>query len=221
MEQGEREPQHPFSPTLLAEELAGSYPDPCLYLISLLAITQYLALQFTMCSYRHPGICRMHSPLLQVCNESHPDHHPKGQAFPQHSLSSPLCSAFPPTHLSPSNVQYNLFICIIYIGFPGGSVVKESTCQCWRCKRRGFDPWVGKIPWRRKWQPTPISLPRTFNGQKGLEGYSPWSHKLLHMTECEHKHESISYMSSPHWAINTTRVEIAIDCFIHRYIHHA
>ena len=35
-------------------------------------------------------------------------------------------------------------------GFPSGSVVKESACQCRRCR---FDPWVGKIPWRRKWQP--------------------------------------------------------------------
>ena len=40
--------------------------------------------------------------------------------------------------------------------FPGGSEVKESTCQCRRCK---FDPWVGKILWRRKWQPAPVFLP--------------------------------------------------------------
>ena len=40
--------------------------------------------------------------------------------------------------------------------FPGGAVVKESTCQC---RRHGFDPWVGKIIWRRKWQPTPVFLP--------------------------------------------------------------
>ena len=33
---------------------------------------------------------------------------------------------------------------------------KESTCQC---RRHRFDPWVGKIPWRRKWQPTPVFLP--------------------------------------------------------------
>ena len=34
---------------------------------------------------------------------------------------------------------------------------KESTCQCRRHRRSGFDPWVRKIPWRRKWQPTPVS----------------------------------------------------------------
>ena len=36
---------------------------------------------------------------------------------------------------------------------------KESACQCRRHKRHGFDPWVGKIPWRRGWQPTPFFLP--------------------------------------------------------------
>ena len=36
------------------------------------------------------------------------------------------------------------------------------------------NPWVGKIPWRRKWQPTPIFLPRKSHGQRSLTGYSPW-----------------------------------------------
>ena len=44
-------------------------------------------------------------------------------------------------------------------GFPGGAMVKESACQCRSCKRHRFDPWVRKIPWRRKWQPTPVFLP--------------------------------------------------------------
>ena len=43
--------------------------------------------------------------------------------------------------------------------FPGGSAVKESTCQCRRHRRCSFDPWVGTIPWRRKWQPNPVFLP--------------------------------------------------------------
>ena len=41
---------------------------------------------------------------------------------------------------------------------PGGSSGKELTCQSRRLKRRGFDPWVGKIPWRRAWQPVPVFL---------------------------------------------------------------
>ena len=35
-----------------------------------------------------------------------------------------------------------------YVGFPGGASGREPACQCRRCKRCGFDPWVGKIPWR-------------------------------------------------------------------------
>ena len=41
----------------------------------------------------------------------------------------------------------------------------------------GFDPWVRKIPWKRKWQPTPILLPGKFHGLRSLVGYSPWGCK--------------------------------------------
>ena len=64
-----------------------------------------------------------------------------------------------------------------------GNSSKESTCQSRRCKRRGFDPWVGKIPCRRAWQPTPVSLPGESHGQRSLEGYSPWGHRESAMTE--------------------------------------
>ena len=50
---------------------------------------------------------------------------------------------------------------------------KETACQCRRHKRLGFDPWVGKIPWRRKWQPTPVFLHGESHGQRSLAGYSP------------------------------------------------
>ena len=49
-------------------------------------------------------------------------------------------------------------------GFPGSSVGKESFSQCRRPKRCEFSPWVGKIPWRKKWQPTPVSLHRRSHG---------------------------------------------------------
>ena len=45
------------------------------------------------------------------------------------------------------------------------------------------DPWVGKIPWRREWLPTPVFLSGEFHGQKSLAGYSPWSSKELDATE--------------------------------------
>ena len=51
---------------------------------------------------------------------------------------------------------------------------KESTCQC---RRWEFDPWIGRIPWRGKWQPTPVFLPGKSHGQRSLAGYSPWGRK--------------------------------------------
>ena len=63
--------------------------------------------------------------------------------------------------------------------FPGGSDGKESACDA-GC---GFDPWVGKIPRRRKWQPTPVFLPGESCGQGSLVGYSPWGCKKSDMTE--------------------------------------
>ena len=51
-------------------------------------------------------------------------------------------------------------------------VVKESAYR-----RLRLDPWVGKNPWGREWQPTPVSLPREFHGQRSLAGYSPWDCK--------------------------------------------
>ena len=53
---------------------------------------------------------------------------------------------------------------------PGGASGKESTCQCRRGKRCGFDPWIRKIPWRRAWQPTPVSLLGASHGQRSLVG---------------------------------------------------
>ena len=49
--------------------------------------------------------------------------------------------------------------------------------------RDGFHPLVGKIPWRRKWQPTPVFLPGESHGQRNLVGYSPWGHEELDMTK--------------------------------------
>ena len=51
---------------------------------------------------------------------------------------------------------------------------------CLQCGRLGFDPWVGMIPWRRKWQPTPVFLSGKFHGWKSLVGYSPWGRRVEH-----------------------------------------
>ena len=77
---------------------------------------------------------------------------------------------------------YNESAVCIYIfppswHFPGGTSSKEPICQCRRQQRYGFNPWVGKIPGRRKWQPTPIFSPGKSHGQRSLLGYSPQGHK--------------------------------------------
>ena len=56
---------------------------------------------------------------------------------------------------------------------------EETACQ-WR--RHGFDHWVRKIPWRRKWQPIPVFLPGKSHGERSLEGCSPWGRKELDTT---------------------------------------
>ena len=58
--------------------------------------------------------------------------------------------------------------------------------RCRRHERCSFSPWVGKIPWSRKWQPTPIFLLSKSHGQRSLAGYSPWGHKELDTTEHAH-----------------------------------
>ena len=67
--------------------------------------------------------------------------------------------------------------------FPGGVSDKEPACQCRRCKRHGFDPWAGKIPWRKAWQHTPVFLIGESHGQRSLAGYSPSDHTELDMTQ--------------------------------------
>ena len=64
--------------------------------------------------------------------------------------------------------------------FPGGPSDKELPCQCRRCS---FDPWVRNIPWRREWQPTPVSLPGESHGEWSLVADSPWVHKEWTTTE--------------------------------------
>ena len=66
---------------------------------------------------------------------------------------------------------------------PGGASGEELTCKCRRHKRCRFDPWVGKIPWRRTRQPTPVFLPGEPRGQRSLVGYSPRGCKELDRTE--------------------------------------
>ena len=74
--------------------------------------------------------------------------------------------------ITPDRADFSLFWISLVLGFPSGSVVKESACQYGRHRVCSFDPWVRKIPWRRTWQPTPVFLPGESHGQRSLAGYS-------------------------------------------------
>ena len=70
-----------------------------------------------------------------------------------------------------------------YMGLPRWLSAKESACQFRRWRRHGFNPWVRKIPWRRKWQPTQGFLPVKSHGQRSLAGYSSQGDEELDMTK--------------------------------------
>jgi len=61
----------------------------------------------------------------------------------------------------------------------------QETQETW------FNPWVGKIPWRRKWQPTPVFLPGKFHGERSLAGYGPWDHKESDTIEHTHTQSTV------------------------------
>ena len=80
-------------------------------------------------------------------------------------------------------------------GFPSGISGEESTCQCRRHKRCRFDPYVGKIPWRREWQPTPVFLPGESLGQRSLADYSLYCHKESDVTDVTEYARTYIHMS--------------------------
>ena len=81
-------------------------------------------------------------------------------------------------------------------GLPRWCSSKESTCQYRRC---GLDPWVRKIPWRRKWQSIPIFLPGKFHKQRSLAGYSPWGHKESDATKHAHTPKTL-FQACKQWS---------------------
>ena len=87
-------------------------------------------------------------------------------------------------------------------GLPTWVSGKEPACQC---RRLGFDPWVRKIPWRREWLPTPGFLPRKFNGQKSLAGYSPWTWLSTHT----HMHTKGTIVAGMKMCLSEARGHIA------------
>ena len=77
----------------------------------------------------------------------------------------------------PPTLGYHFHSPISTRPFPGGSDGKEIHLQC---GRPGLDPWVGKIPWRRAWQPTLVFLPGESHGRRSLAGCSPRGRRVGH-----------------------------------------
>ena len=89
-------------------------------------------------------------------------------------------------HVTPLLKTLQWFLILNKVKSSWWCIGKESSCQCRRCKRCRFNPWVGKIPWRRAWQPTSVFLPTESHRQRSLAGYSPWGHEELDTTEWQH-----------------------------------
>ena len=121
------------------------------------------------------------------------------------SSLSPSIHLFISLSLHPFITLYNHFLGINFkitckhlnIGLPRCCNGKESTCPCRRRKRCGFDPWVRKIPWSRKWQLAPVFLPGKFHGQRRLLAYGPWGRRKSDMTDHIHKHSEESFPMQP------------------------
>ena len=104
-------------------------------------------------------------------------------------------------HVQNSHLKYKL-VCISRL--PWWFSGKESACQCRRQKKCRFSLWVGKIPCRRKWQPTPVFLPGKSHGWKSLVGCSPWGCKRVGynwVTKQQHMflQTTISYPEATDW----------------------
>ena len=95
-------------------------------------------------------------------------------------------------------------------GLPKWLSGEESACQCRRRRRHGLDPWIRKIPWRRKWQPAPVFSPRKSHGQRSLTGNSPWGHKESDMTE---QLRTLYYRQCkwpPHWTGQVCKTDLCL-----------
>ena len=86
-----------------------------------------------------------------------------------------ICNIFYLTYYS--KYYFNVYFTL---GFRGSSSGKEPACRCRRHKGSRFDPWAGNVPWRRKWQPTPVSSPGESHGWRSPESCSPRGRRVRH-----------------------------------------
>ena len=119
--------------------------------------------------------------------------------------------------LTPSLYQFFYFFFLLLFTRVSGILRclsgKESTCQC---RRHRFYLWVGKIPWKRKWQPIPVFWPGKSHGQRTLLGYSPWvgySSWVAKSDTTEHAHTPL-YPTSSSVSLAWTPDHLTSCCFI-------
>ena len=139
------------------------------------------------------------------------------------SLQDPLYFSFIPAFLLPSR-SFTFFFFFFNLhkkqnveGLPWWLSGKKSTCQC---RRRGFNPWVGKIPWRRKWQPTPVSLTRKCNGQRSLAGCSPWSYKRVGLDLATKQQQNVEIQNTNQLKLNQIRNKRSKEKYYKNLIDH-
>ena len=140
------------------------------------------------------------------------------------SLQDPLYFSFIPAFLLPSRSFTFFFLFLTSIkkkknveGLPWWLSGKKSTCQC---RRHRFDPWVGKIPWRRKWQPTPVSLTRKCNGQRSLAGCSPWSYKRVGLDLVTKQQQNVEIQNTNQLKLNQIRNKRSKEKYYKNLIDH-
>ena len=130
----------------------------------------------------------LHSPLISLQTASAsateaPGHHlglstPQWRPLHSHAIPVLLNPDVPlrarPDAICKKDLPFFFFWCSLYskshfhyLGLPRWHSGEESACQCQRHKKYGFDPWIGKIPWSRKWQLTPVFLPRKWTEEPG------------------------------------------------------
>ena len=95
-------------------------------------------------------------------------------------------------------------------GFPGGTSGKEPPCcLCRRHKRRGSNPWVRKIPWRRAWQPTPVFSSEEYHGQNIHGVAKSWTWLKWHAWRT---HTYFSYLGTLWWMLFLVIMALGIWC---------
>ena len=143
---------------------------------------------YFMCTTLYLNFCPNFSPLTTKSLVSITI---QSTSFIHIALPSPI-----PSGQHCSGLCISVFICSVYLDstYDWASLVAQRLKHLSGMWRPQFDPWVGKIPWRRKWQPTPVLLLGEVHGGRSLIGYSPRGRKESDMTERLHFTYDWNYM---------------------------